>query len=188
MPGSKAAAEQAAAAAAEGGTVRSAGLPPEKPKRRINWKAVARDLHRVRFKIITWVVITIGIYLGMSAVFRERMELPPLGQVSGTVTLDGEPLAGARVVFSSITPTVDGGYNRKIRARSATATTDAQGHYELTYLDDIKGTVLGRNRVQISKINEKGQEIIPPDYGTESKVLRTIKEGHQVIDIDVKTK
>ncbi|MEW4531202.1 MAG: carboxypeptidase-like regulatory domain-containing protein [Maioricimonas sp. JB045] len=166
---------------------RSAEMPKEEKEGGIDWAGIGSELRRVGPKVLGGIVAIVAIYYGMDAMLGGGIDLPHLGRVSGTVTLDGKPLAGARVVFSSAERMVESRRGRQIKARAGTATTDEQGHYELIYLDNIKGAVVGRNRVQISKINEKGQEIIPLDYGTGSKVFRKVEEGYQEIDIDVKS-
>ncbi len=63
---------------------------------------------------------------------------PELGQVTGTVTLDGKPLVGVAVVF------------QPENGRPARGMTDAEGKYELTYIRQTKGTKVGMNRVEIA--------------------------------------
>lgn len=55
----------------------------------------------------------------------------------GTVTLDGQPLAGAHVTFE----------NEK---GTSFARTDASGNYETEYSRTLKGAPLGKNRISIS--------------------------------------
>ena len=69
---------------------------------------------------------------------------PRLGEVKGVVTLDGQPLTNARVVFH-----IEG-------ARDSYAFTDENGQYELTYLRDKKGAVIGRHHVSITMANSDG--------------------------------
>jgi len=68
---------------------------------------------------------------------------PDLGQVSGTVTLDGKPLSNVVVVFQ---PDV---------GRPASGRTDADGRYELTYIRSTLGTKVGHNRVEIAPSEEE---------------------------------
>jgi len=58
---------------------------------------------------------------------------PSVGRVEGTVTLDGSPLGGAKVIF---TP-VDGG-------RSSMAVTDGSGRYELEFSPRVQGALGGQ--------------------------------------------
>jgi hypothetical protein len=64
--------------------------------------------------------------------------MPDVAPVMGTVTLNGEPLAGASVVFQS-----ESGH-------SAMGTTDSTGSYQLTAPGNQKGAVVGLNKVRIN--------------------------------------
>src|SRR5690606_27047316 len=65
---------------------------------------------------------------------------PPLGSVSGRVTLDGQPLANAVVQFQ---PTgADGTYSA--------GRTDEDGYYQLRYTRDRYGALIGSHRVSVS--------------------------------------
>lgn len=57
-----------------------------------------------------------------------RSDLPELGRVQGTVTLDGKPLSGAAVGFYPLS----GG-------RQALSIIDEDGKYELTFVDGVDG-------------------------------------------------
>jgi hypothetical protein len=118
---------------------------------------------------------------------------PELGQVTGTVTLDGEPLKGIAVVFFP-----DSG-------RPARGKTDAEGKYELTYIRDTKGTKLGHNRVEIApdeegaEEEEEGDEAapkpkakgakpkIPAKYNTKSELEADVKPGDNVFDFKLES-
>ncbi len=88
------------------------------------------------------------------------VELPELGTVEGTITLDGSPLAGAVVEFVPD----DGG-------RSSSAATDKAGHYSLRYSAEAAGAVLGKHNVLVigregedEDVVDEGPEI-PDEYG-----------------------
>ncbi len=68
---------------------------------------------------------------------------PPLGEVSGTVTMEGKPLAGVNVTFS---PIVEKG---QPRLASSSGTTDAAGRYTLTCEDGRPGAMVGKHRVVV---------------------------------------
>lgn len=77
-------------------------------------------------------------------------DLPELGQVSGVVTLDGNPLEGATVTF--LPQTGSGNASR--------AATAADGSYELVYSGMNVGAVIGNHRITIV-LGEEGQPEIP---------------------------
>ena len=72
---------------------------------------------------------------------------PNLGEVRGKLTLDGQPLTDAQVIFAPDT----GG-------RKSTGRPNAQGEYELTYIRDIKGAKVGPHTIRISTINKAGRK------------------------------
>jgi hypothetical protein len=61
-----------------------------------------------------------------------------LGTVSGVVTMDGKPLADAIVVFAPA------------EGNPSTGRTDTNGSYELSYLGNAKGAILGNHKVSIT--------------------------------------
>lgn len=68
---------------------------------------------------------------------------PDLGQVSGTIVHEGQPVEGAEIFFSP----VEGG-------RTSTAITDASGNYELVYKGQSKGAAIGKHAVRITTARE----------------------------------
>jgi hypothetical protein len=119
---------------------------------------------------------------------------PELGQVTGTVTMDGKPIAGVAVVFYP-----DSG-------RPARALTDAEGKYDLVYIRDAHGTKLGHNRVEIATNEEEddesadaqsdedsptpksGKPRIPARYNTKSELEADVKPGENVFDFELESK
>lgn len=100
--------------------------------------------------------------------------LPTLGQVTGRVTLDGEPLKDAEIIFFP-----DG----RTRSRD---TTDADGRYELLYgRDHQKGAVLGGHSVVISKPFQPYGEELPFRYNIATTLRRRVEEGHNVFDFEL---
>ncbi len=97
-----------------------------------------------------------------------RGDRPSLGLVSGTVTLDGKPLAGARVIFEP----VEGG-------RASTSTTDSRGRYELIYIRTDKGAKVGPHNVRIFAGNaDLGRaEVVPPRYNLQTTLRVEVKPG-----------
>lgn len=124
---------------------------------------------------------------------------PELGQVTGTITMDGEPLAATVVVFSP-----DNG-------RPARGKTDAEGKYELTYIGETRGAKVGHHRVEIAP-NEEGEDEseieaanagedvstptapvkpakvkVPARYNTDSVLEADVKAGENVFDFKLES-
>lgn len=105
-----------------------------------------------------------------------RSDRPSLGSVSGTVTLDGQPLANALVMFTPEGP-----------GRTSLGTTDAEGRYALAYLRDIVGANLGRHYVRITTATEQngGREILPLKYHAASTLSADVSAGSNTIDFSL---
>lgn len=84
----------------------------------------------------SWLLMLVGCGGGRSA------ELPPLVPVSGTITLDGKPIAGVSVSFLPFGST---------RGGMCYGITDDSGRYELLAGDRQKGSPTGEFRVICSK-------------------------------------
>ncbi|NUQ63314.1 MAG: carboxypeptidase regulatory-like domain-containing protein [Pirellulales bacterium] len=103
-----------------------------------------------------------------------------LGQVTGTITLDGKPLSGASVQFLP-----------KGEGATATGRTDAAGKYELWYTGDVKGAALGSHTVRIETPPnpEPGAMEPPPQlpakYNTESTLTADVKSGENTFNFEL---
>lgn len=102
---------------------------------------------------------------------------PDIAGVKGKVTMDGEPLADASVIFVPVA----GG-------RPAAARTDAEGNYELNFSGGRKGTIPGMNKVQITtelgtyegddgKMIPARPETVPMEYNTQSTLEVNVVDG-----------
>ena len=127
---------------------------------------------------------------------------PPLGQVSGTVTMDGEPLANALVTF---TPEAGG--------RGSMGKTDGNGKYELAFVDS-KGALIGNHKVSVTTVQESSgsatemssdspeyanqggpadyenattKEAIPEKYNTKTELTFDVKAGSNTYDIPLES-
>ena len=102
--------------------------------------------------------------------------------VSGVVTLDGEPLAGAHVSFEPVSARED---NRA--GPGSFGTTDSVGRYQLETLDERNGAVVGNHRITIRTFHaERGnngemvitqKEILPDRYHASSELTMEVPRG-----------
>ena len=105
-------------------------------------------------------------------------DLPELVNVTGTVTMDGKPLANATVIFE---PEND---------RASQGVTDEQGRYELLYKVGAPGAVVGKHTVRISKYEGGGEgeeeeedaatmdeesSLVPAAYNEQSELTADVK-------------
>jgi len=101
---------------------------------------------------------------------------PALGQVHGRVTLDGKPLARARILFRP-----DSG------VRESTGLTDADGKYVLKYIRDDLGGAVGKNSVRITKQRtpDPESEILPERYNRQTTLTADVESGDNEINFDL---
>ena len=108
-----------------------------------------------------------------------------LGEVNGTVTLDGTPLPDATLVF---TPLAGG--------RPAAGKTDSEGKYQLIYSRDEEGAMLGEHVVEITTGDEianeddtvtKVPEKVPAKYNANSELRAVIEDGENECNFDLET-
>jgi hypothetical protein len=129
------------------------------------------------------VVVVWGAYYLSSQVIVGRGNLPPLGSVSGKVTLDGKPLPNATVRFI---PLEEGNKNSERKGASvALGFTDENGQYRLFYVKDTTGAAVGPSRVEIEAKDQTGRNRVRPDFNVQSTLQREVKSGSQQIDFDV---
>lgn len=103
-----------------------------------------------------------------------RGDRPELAPVEGTVTLDGQALPLATLVFQPET------------GKSSRAVTDEAGHYELVYLRDIKGAIPGSHTVTITTATEEQpEERLPARYNTQTELVAEVEPGGSSIDFDL---
>lgn len=122
-------------------------------------------------------------------------EVPPLQPVSGTVTVDGEPVQGVAITFVPTTGTGNGAYGA----------TDASGKYDLQYRTGEPGIPAGEYMALFTKVVQpdgspipEGQtaadvnavDMIPDRYrqmdGADRRV--TVPQGGTTFDYDIRTK
>jgi len=104
-------------------------------------------------------------------------DMPPLGSVGGTVTLDGAPLKGVIINFK---PDV---------GRMAAATTDEEGKYTLEYSYGNSGSKVGPSTVMFEwPLGESGPPIPKKYVGMESELKVDVTDGENVFDFPLTSK
>jgi phage FluMu protein Com len=150
-----------------------------------DWQGMFREIGLKGGGILVGgVIAAVGLYWLFDRMMGSPLKLPPLGRVTGTVTLDGQPLAGAMVYFSPQDAVIADA--KKDRPRTSVGITDEQGFYRMKYLDDLDGVAAGNNRIWLSHIGPKGQSI-PPDYQDGSPQYRQVEEKSQTFDFQLRS-
>ncbi|WP_206028416.1 carboxypeptidase-like regulatory domain-containing protein [Thalassoroseus pseudoceratinae] len=142
--------------------------------------------------VLACIVTLLGV--GCGGLHTDYSQLD-LAEVSGTITLDGEPLPNARVKFENET----GGYSYGL--------TDDSGAYTLMFNSEKSGIQPGEKTVRIFTVGggpefslgqeemveedpdaPTEQEIIPAKYNSESELTETVESGSQTINFDLQSK
>lgn len=114
---------------------------------------------------------------------------PPLGRVSGKVTMNGQPLPGVDIVFAPV------------KGRPSVATTDSVGNYDLSYINTTKGAKLGSHKVFIRPAETSPDDVpadgskpaaprpvVPAKYNKRSELTAEVKAGSNTIDFALESK
>lgn len=105
-----------------------------------------------------------------------------MGAVSGTVTLDGQPLPGVMVTFSP----ADG-------SRESYGVTNESGSYQLRYTTQIQGALVGEHEVRVSPMGiepkqpvpKKTEAEVPSHYYGEDSIKHEVEAGSNTIDLEL---
>ena len=108
-----------------------------------------------------------------------------LSSVTGTVTLDGQPVSDATVNFSP-----------KAAGSPSNGRTDSAGNYELSFSKSKKGAEIGKHSVRITtfrKANPDAEtpitavpEKIPAKYNSKTELEADVKSGDNTLDFQLK--
>ncbi len=120
--------------------------------------------------------LTTALLIAMVLLGCDRNEGPALGEVSGLVTLDSQPMPGVYVQF------------RCPGFRASSGLTDSDGRYALKYLRDIKGAAIGTHTVMINRVPEEEGgtfESLPAKYNSQSMLSREVKAGQNEFNFEL---
>ena len=131
---------------------------------------VEYDFSEIKYLLKTRVLPSVGViaaaivlYLWMSS---SASNLPPLAEVRGRVTVDGQPFPAQLIFFPS---------DENAEGSGSVAQCNADGTYEVYYNADVKGAVIGPNTIEIS---------VGPRPFVET---RDIVDGPNELNFDLKT-
>ncbi|MCL4203148.1 MAG: carboxypeptidase regulatory-like domain-containing protein [Pirellulaceae bacterium] len=101
-----------------------------------------------------------------------------LGEVTGIVTVDGQPVGGLEVRFN---PVGDAG-------GTSLGYTKADGSYQLFYGGGGNGAVLGSHTVSVTAAETDGEGApvqIPARYNVQSELTFDVKAGKNTFNIEI---
>ena len=185
LGGSTNAAKDLLARSMEDSRVRASEMPEEEPRFKFDFAGLFREIGVKGLGSIAGVIVLgLGLYLAMTSMIGDKIKLPPLGYVSGTVTQGGKPVAGVKVVFSPVDRTIPGAKEQKERARESNGITNAEGQFTMYYNAETQGVKIGPCRVYLEAMDPS--VVIPSGYGPASEHKVEVTSGNnepQKIDL-----
>jgi hypothetical protein len=171
---------------------KTAGAIPEAAPRKVKLDLQALSAPLLQFGpwLAGAVVLAFGLYYMGDAVFTERLPLPRLAAVTGSVTLEGQPLKRVRVMLIPVSAQGLSTKGKPLKLRTAEGVTDESGYFEVVYLGNVKGAPLGKVRIGIEPLDIADYNKIPRKYlqpGAGGDI-REVKEAANAgkFDLDLK--
>ena len=124
-------------------------------------------------------VAAVGVLLALSltSLGCSSSDRPPIGKVTGVITINGKPASGLGVLFSQQ------GF------RSSSGFTNEQGEYELKYIKNTMGAAVGPHKVRIEYLSQEGagprRGRIPPRYNRSTELTAQVEPGDNVFNFDL---
>lgn len=135
-------------------------------------------LTKIQFQIVVLTCLTsITLFAGCGG-------NPNLAEVSGVITLDGDPLPNAFVLY---VPESDSS------GATSFGKTDANGKYQMKFSDSQSGAFIGSSRVVIRtgdvKADNSGSvpELVPTVYNDSTTLVADVKAGNNTFNWDLKS-
>ena len=155
--------------------IRASEMPEEAPRFNFDFAGFFREIGVKGIGSIVGVVVAaLGLWWVMNNMMVNKVKLPPLGYVSGTVTVGGKPVAGVLVSFTPVELSVEGA-KRKETARTSLGITDAMGNFTMNYLPEVEGVKVGDCRVILESTDSAVS--IPDGYGMRSRHMVKVIRG-----------
>ncbi len=153
----------------------------DKDSARNKLAAESRAYYAKQIGLLAVVVVVLGGGLyWLSSSMMGGAKYPPLGRVSGVVTMDGTPLPAATVTFQ---PILEGTNKGNVQIGASVGRTDAKGHYELYYVEGVRGAVVGKHFIQVRAQSDVGLEVVPDKFNANSTLSTEVKAGSITYDI-----
>lgn len=110
-----------------------------------------------------------------------------IGQVTGTITLDGKPMQDVAVNFTPLNA-VDG------QAPGSSGMTDSNGKYSLSMvIDEVEGAIIGKHKVVITRGFESTSDVATPQELARANLpfhdfTFDVKAGSNTADFNIESK
>lgn len=156
--------------------VKASSMPVKEKTPIFDFTGAGKELLRYAPHAAGAVVGILFLYWGMNKMMGDEIELPDLGPVSGTVTVNGDPLSGVTVNFSPLDDVRGKGAEGPDRIRTSSGVTDENGYYTLYYLGNVKGAAVGKGRLWLEIRSAADLKRVPPEWSSPGPNIREVKK------------
>lgn len=136
----------------------------------------------VRLSVASVVCLLLCYLAATAGCVQKPPGMPKIAPTTGVVTMDGQPLANASVVFMTET----GG-------KATFGRTDATGRYEIRYIGTHMGAAVGPNVVKITTMRDgsspsQWKDPIPAKYNVDSELRVDVQAVRNTFNFDLTTR
>ncbi|MCA9087668.1 MAG: hypothetical protein KDA90_03425 [Planctomycetaceae bacterium] len=166
--------------AAEDSRAKSSTMPGEKQGPKYDFSVIKSQLKQGLPYVGGALVVGLLAYWIMDYMMGDRLPLPPLANVTGTVSYDGKPISGVKVILSPITVEAKSTSGKDIRLRSSVGVTDKDGYFHMEYLPGLAGAPLGKVKVFMEPLTPTPDVMkkIPPKFLQGSAIVEVKEVGN----------
>ncbi|WP_417847672.1 hypothetical protein [Thalassoglobus sp.] len=164
--------------------VKASSMPMEEKQPRFDFAGMRKELIRYLPHLAGGIAGIFLLYWLSSSMMSQSLKLPPLSNVSGKVTVNGEPLSGVQVTFSPIEDKKSGDSGPD-RIRSASGRTNDNGEFTLYYIDGVKGAPRGKGRLSVTVHSAQDLMRLPKNWARTGTKQVEVKEVNREGDFDI---
>lgn len=152
--------------AAEESRIRSATIPEELTGPKYDFSMLRAQLVEYLPQIAGVIVVIPLAYLLSLWLIGNRVPLPKLADVTGSISVNGQPLGGIKVVLTPVSVEGKSTNGKPITLRSAVGVTESDGTFHVEYLPGVRGAPLGKVKVTLEPVDGSLEVYrrIPPRY------------------------
>lgn len=162
MGGSTNAAKDLLARSMEESRVRASEMPEVEPRFSFDIKGFIREIGIKQGGMVLGMVVGVaGFFWIMSNMMSHKTRLPPLGYVTGTLTIGGKPAAGVKVILAPIDRSIEKAKKTE-SARDSYGVTDLAGNFTMYYSEETEGVKVGPCRLSMEPLDPA--IVIPMSY------------------------
>jgi hypothetical protein len=145
-----------------------------------SYRDIVTYFAKIGWPAVVGFVVVIGLCVWVYSKMQKKLDVPPLAYVTGTIKIDGKPVAGGtRVQFIPVES------SKNLKLGASEAFTDSNGKYTLQYSADFMGAVIGKHYVLVMASDPSHP--IPARYSVTSDLQKEVGKDGKAVDIELKS-